>query len=128
MSTRTVWSAFALVALGLVFSSDASGAAAVFTRDAAGRITKAALSGGRVITYTYDAAGNRTRTAVTAAVTVSSSPTARVVAAGPVRDVFTPANLTKTYGGRLTALDDAAEALARAELAAADNATARRAP
>lgn len=53
---------------------------------------------------------------------------ARVVAAGPVRDVFTPANLTKTYGGRLTALDDAAEALARAELAAADKATARRAP
>ncbi|HRE04799.1 MAG TPA: RHS repeat protein, partial [Opitutaceae bacterium] len=74
--------AFALVALGLVFSSDASGAAAVFTRDAAGRVTKAALPGGRVITYTYDAAGNRTRTAVTAAVTVSSAPTARVVAAG----------------------------------------------
>jgi len=41
---------------------------------------------------------------------------ARVVAAGPVNDVFTPANLTKTYGGRLTALDEAAEALARAEL------------
>lgn len=82
MSTRTVWSAFALVALGLIFSSDASGAAAVFTRDAAGRVTKAALPGGRVITYTYDAAGNRTRTAVTAAVTVSSAPTARVVAAG----------------------------------------------
>lgn len=40
---------------------------------------------------------------------------ARVVAAGPVKAVFTPANLTRTYGGRLTALDEAAEALARAE-------------
>lgn len=51
---------------------------------------------------------------------------ARVVAAGPVREVFTPANLTKTYGGRLTALDDAAEALARAELAAEDTVRSRR--
>ncbi len=51
---------------------------------------------------------------------------ARVVAAGPVRDAFTPENLTKTYGGRLTALDDAAEALARSELAAATDKTSRR--
>ncbi len=38
----------------------------------------------------------------------------RVVAAGPVKDVFTPENLHKTYGGRLTLLSEAAEAVARA--------------
>lgn len=38
----------------------------------------------------------------------------RVVAAGPVESVFTPANLQKTYGGRLTLLDQAADAVARA--------------
>ena len=38
----------------------------------------------------------------------------RVVAAGPVADVFTRENLHKTYGGRLTLLSEAAEAVARA--------------
>lgn len=38
----------------------------------------------------------------------------RVVAAGPTREVFTKENLTKTYGGRLTLLDEAAQAMARA--------------
>lgn len=38
----------------------------------------------------------------------------RVVAVGPVEQVFTPANLHKTYGGRLTLLSEAAEAIARA--------------
>ncbi len=38
----------------------------------------------------------------------------RVVAAGPVERVFTKENLHKTYGGRLTLLTEAAEALARA--------------
>ncbi|MGQ9369155.1 metal ABC transporter ATP-binding protein [Azospirillum sp. ST 5-10] len=38
----------------------------------------------------------------------------RVVAAGPVADAFTNANLQRTYGGRLALLDDAADALARA--------------
>ncbi len=38
----------------------------------------------------------------------------RVVAAGPVGEVFTPENLQKTYGGRLTLLSEAAEAIARA--------------
>ncbi len=42
----------------------------------------------------------------------------RVVAAGPVREVFTPDNLRRTYGGRLTLLDDAATALAQAALRA----------
>ena len=37
----------------------------------------------------------------------------RIVAAGPVADVFTPENLQKTYGGRLTLLAEAAEAIAR---------------
>jgi len=37
----------------------------------------------------------------------------RVVAAGPVEDVFTQDNLQKTYGGKLTLLDQAAEAMAR---------------
>ena len=37
----------------------------------------------------------------------------RVVAFGPVDEVFTPENLHKTYGGRLTLLDQAAQALAR---------------
>ncbi len=37
----------------------------------------------------------------------------RVVAAGPVSEVFTAENLHKTYGGRLTLLAEAAEALAR---------------
>lgn len=38
----------------------------------------------------------------------------RVVAAGPVEHVFTRENLHKTYGGRLTLLSEAAEAVARA--------------
>jgi manganese/zinc/iron transport system ATP- binding protein len=38
----------------------------------------------------------------------------RVVAAGPVGSVFTRENLHKTYGGRLTLLSEAAEAVARA--------------
>ncbi len=37
----------------------------------------------------------------------------RVVAIGPTAEVFTRENLQKTYGGRLTLLDEAAEALAR---------------
>lgn len=37
----------------------------------------------------------------------------RVVASGPVRETFTEENLLKTYGGRLTLLDEAANALAR---------------
>jgi len=37
----------------------------------------------------------------------------RIVAQGPVSRVFTQANLQKTYGGRLTLLDEASEALAR---------------
>ena len=37
----------------------------------------------------------------------------RVVAFGPTRDVFTPANLKSTYGGRLTLLEQAGEALRR---------------
>jgi len=39
----------------------------------------------------------------------------RVVAAGAVDEVFTQENLVKTYGGRLTLLSKAAEAVARAE-------------
>ncbi len=38
----------------------------------------------------------------------------RLVAAGPTPDVFTPENLQKTYGGRLTILDEAAEAMRQA--------------
>lgn len=38
----------------------------------------------------------------------------RVVASGPVGEVFTSENLHKTYGGRLTLLSEAAEAVARA--------------
>ncbi len=38
----------------------------------------------------------------------------RVVASGSVREVFTKDNLHKTYGGRLTLLSEAAEAIARA--------------
>ncbi len=38
----------------------------------------------------------------------------RVVAAGPVAEVFTDEALRKTYGGRLTLLDQAAEAVRRA--------------
>ena len=37
----------------------------------------------------------------------------RIVAQGPVSEVFTQVNLQKTYGGRLTLLDEASEALAR---------------
>ena len=36
----------------------------------------------------------------------------RIVAHGPVDEVFTPQNLQKTYGGRLTLLDQAAHAFA----------------
>ncbi|MEM6459041.1 MAG: ABC transporter ATP-binding protein [Planctomycetota bacterium] len=38
----------------------------------------------------------------------------RVVAAGPVAETFTEANLRKTYGGKLTLLAEAAEAVSRA--------------
>ncbi len=37
----------------------------------------------------------------------------RIVAAGSVADAFTPKNLHQTYGGRLTPLAEAAEAIAR---------------
>ena len=37
----------------------------------------------------------------------------RIVASGKTEDVFTKDNLIKTYGGRLTLLDDALEAIAR---------------
>jgi manganese/zinc/iron transport system ATP- binding protein len=37
----------------------------------------------------------------------------RVVAAGPTADVFTTKNLQETYGGRLTLLEEAAEAIRR---------------
>ena len=39
----------------------------------------------------------------------------RVVAHGPVQEVFTPENLQKTYGGRLTLLDEVTEAMRRRE-------------
>jgi manganese/zinc/iron transport system ATP- binding protein len=39
----------------------------------------------------------------------------RVVAHGPTAEVFTKENLHKTYGGRLTLLDEAAEALRRGQ-------------
>ena len=39
----------------------------------------------------------------------------RVVASGPVEEVFTPENLQKTYGGRLTLLDEVTEAMRRRE-------------
>jgi manganese/zinc/iron transport system ATP- binding protein len=38
----------------------------------------------------------------------------RIVASGPTADVFTPENLQKTYGGKLTLLDEAAQALSHA--------------
>lgn len=41
----------------------------------------------------------------------------RVVANGPTRSVFTRENLEKTYGGRLTLLDEATEAMRRRERA-----------
>jgi len=37
----------------------------------------------------------------------------RIVAAGPVDEAFTEENLRSTYGGRLTVLEQAAEALQR---------------
>ncbi|TWT40835.1 metal ABC transporter ATP-binding protein [Botrimarina hoheduenensis] len=39
----------------------------------------------------------------------------RVVASGPVNEVFTQDNLQKTYGGRLTLLDEATQAVLRRE-------------
>jgi manganese/zinc/iron transport system ATP- binding protein len=39
----------------------------------------------------------------------------RLVACGPVAEVFTPENLQKTYGGKLTLLDRAAEAMRKQE-------------
>ena len=38
----------------------------------------------------------------------------RVITEGPIAEVFTNENLQKTYGGRLTVLDEAAEAVRRA--------------
>ena len=37
----------------------------------------------------------------------------RIVATGPAKDVFNQENLHKTYGGRLTLLDEAIQAIAR---------------
>ncbi len=37
----------------------------------------------------------------------------RLVGCGPIDEVFTPENLQKTYGGRLTLLEEAAEAMRR---------------
>jgi manganese/zinc/iron transport system ATP- binding protein len=39
----------------------------------------------------------------------------RVVAHGPVEEVFTSENLQKTYGGRLTLLEEVSEAMRRRE-------------
>lgn len=39
----------------------------------------------------------------------------RIVAHGPTAEVFTPTNLQRTYGGRLTLLDEATEAMRRRE-------------
>jgi manganese/zinc/iron transport system ATP- binding protein len=39
----------------------------------------------------------------------------RLVACGPVEETYTPENLQKTYGGRLTLLDEAAEAMRQRE-------------
>lgn len=39
----------------------------------------------------------------------------RLVAAGPITDVFTKENLQKTYGGKLTLLDEIGEAMRRRE-------------
>lgn len=39
----------------------------------------------------------------------------RVVAHGPIQDVFTTENLQKTYGGRLTLLEEVSEAMRRRE-------------
>jgi manganese/zinc/iron transport system ATP- binding protein len=41
----------------------------------------------------------------------------RLIAAGPVEEVFTPENLHQTYGGRLTVLTQATEALLRTRAA-----------
>jgi manganese/zinc/iron transport system ATP- binding protein len=43
----------------------------------------------------------------------------RLIAAGPIQEVLTPENLHRTYGGRLTLLDQAAEAVRLAEVPAA---------
>ena len=40
----------------------------------------------------------------------------RIVALGPAEDVFTQENLHKTYGGKLTLLDEAAQAMSRAKV------------
>ena len=39
----------------------------------------------------------------------------RIVAHGPVAETFTPENLQKTYGGRLTLLEEVTEAMRRRE-------------
>lgn len=39
----------------------------------------------------------------------------RLIAEGPTKTTFTPENLNKTYGGRLTVLDQAAEAVRRGD-------------
>ena len=41
----------------------------------------------------------------------------RVVAEGPVEQAFTPENLQKTYGGRLTLLEEVGHAMRRRERA-----------
>lgn len=45
----------------------------------------------------------------------------RIVAAGPVGRVFTDDNLARTYGGKLTLLEEAGQALSRAPVRTSDN-------
>ena len=49
----------------------------------------------------------------------------RLVAHGPTETTFTPANLRKTYGGRLSVLDEAAQAVQSAFVPAGDGVTSR---
>lgn len=68
--------------------------AATYTRDASGRLTRAALADGRVIAYTYDDAGNRTGVAVTEALAISSAPAPRIVDAGSATSLTVAASGT----------------------------------
>lgn len=52
----------------------------------------------------------------------------RLVASGPTEEVFTRENLLATYGGRLTVLDEAAEAMRRAHRGRAPRSGSRRKP
>jgi|APTNR8051073442_1049403.scaffolds.fasta_scaffold06128_3 YD repeat-containing protein len=64
----------AMVAIGLVETSQAAPASATYAYDGRGRLVSVTYDGGKTITYIYDAAGNRVREVVTVPSAAAQAP------------------------------------------------------